>query len=154
MSILIAKRASTLDLRLSATTAADGAHASYLAPEHGSLDRFMSFSLRAGEEVLHIRRREYSLMINISTQLDPATVASHVPHRLRRTGPVPGQAPLPAVHGSPVRDPVLDADSADPSVLGDVDGQWYVFATESNGMQVQAACTRLAGYYPLPVPAP
>ncbi|RYP61453.1 hypothetical protein DL770_009777 [Monosporascus sp. CRB-9-2] len=64
----------------------------------------------------------------------------------------------PAVHGNSVHDPVFDPDFADPSVLRDVDGQWYAFATE--GKQVQAACApsaaepwmRLAGHESPPHP--
>ncbi|RYP70647.1 hypothetical protein DL769_004893 [Monosporascus sp. CRB-8-3] len=70
--------------------------------------------------------------------------------------------PRLAVHGRSVHDPVFDADSADSSVIRDVDGQWYAFATEDNGKQVQAAYApsaagpraHLAGHDPLPTPAP
>ncbi|RYO96061.1 hypothetical protein DL764_007540 [Monosporascus ibericus] len=67
------------------------------------------------------------LRCNLLPSLLTCPIASGVPVQYQ------DGRPRPAVHGSSVHDPAFNADFAYPSVPQDVDGQWYVFATEGNG---------------------
>lgn len=84
---------------------------------------------------------------NTQCAVVPQLLVAH-PHRYSATGRTPFPRPstdeIEVSVGAPIispRDtvPILPLNFPDPSVLRDVDGTWYAFATAGNGRQIQAA---------------
>ncbi len=53
--------------------------------------------------------------------------------------PTVGRTAAIALNATSTKSPLMDRDFADPSMLQDADGQWYAFATNGNGKNVQVA---------------